>query len=184
MKTFVDTVNSVEIETVQAVSRWYACYTRPRNEKIVWNRMQQAGIECYLPLQRTRRRWSDRMKWVDEPLLKSYIFVKITSSDFIKVLQVYGLVRFVTFESKAVPIPENQIDVIKMLLDKDVELEVTGERLKPGQAVEVQAGPLLGLRGELVQYRGSQKVLVRLGEIGQGLLVTIGAEYLLKVVGK
>lgn len=158
--------------------QWYACYTRPRNEKTSYKKLTDAGFECYLPLQRTRRRWSDRWKWVDEPLFKSYIFTRITARDFRLVLETGSLVRFITFEGKAVPIPESQIEIVKRLLNQDIELEVSDQRFKPGQKIEVVAGPLLGLTGELVEYRGSSKMLVRLGEIGQSLLVTIGSEML------
>ncbi|MBK6963976.1 MAG: UpxY family transcription antiterminator [Bacteroidales bacterium] len=161
--------------------QWYACYTKPRAEKVVHQRLVHSEIESYLPVQRTRRKWSDRIKWVDEPLFRSYIFVRVNVPDFIKVLQTEGIVRFITFERKAVPIPETQIEAIRMLLGQGVELEVTTERIKPGQAIEVQAGPLMGIRGELVEYRGNRKVLVRLGEIGQGILVTIGPESLLRI---
>lgn len=161
--------------------QWYACYTKPRAEKITHQRLLNSGIECYLPVQKTRRKWSDRIKWVDEPLFRSYIFVKVIVPDFLKVLQTEGIVRFITFERKAVPIPETQIEAIRLLLGKGVELEITTDRIKAGQAIEVQAGPLMGLRGELVEYRGNRKVLVRLGEIGQGILVTIGPEYLHRI---
>lgn len=164
-----------------AIAHWYACYTKPRAEKAVYQRLQDGGIEAYLPLQRTRKKWSDRMKWVDEPLLKSYIFVKVVPADFIRVLQTTGIVRFITFESKAVPIPESQINAIRLLLEQGMELEVVEGRIEPGQMVEVQAGPMIGLRGELIEYRGNKRVLVRLGEIGQGLIVSINPEYLLKV---
>jgi transcription antitermination factor NusG len=158
--------------------QWFACYTRPRNEKTSFKKLTEAGYECYLPLQRTRRRWSDRWKWVDEPLFKSYLFVRIAVSACRPVLEAGNLVRFITFEGKAAPIPDKQIDIVKRLLNQDIELEVSDQRFKPGQEVEVVAGPLLGLTGELVEYRGTHKMLVRLGEIGQGLLVTIGSENL------
>ncbi len=161
--------------------KWYACYTKPRAEKITHLRLLQSEIECYLPLQRTRKKWSDRLKWVNEPLFRSYIFVRVANSDFSKVLHTDGIVRFIKFERNAVPIPETQIEAIRMLLGQDIEFEVTTDKIKPGQAIEVQVGPLIGLRGELVEYRGKKKVLVRLGEIGQGILVTIGPEYLAKI---
>ena len=163
------------------ILQWYACYTKPRAEKATHSRLLYSEIECYLPMQKTRKKWSDRIKWIDEPLIRSYFFVRINTTDFIKVLQTDGIVRFNTFERKAVPIPETQIEAIRLLLGQGVELEITADRIKPGQAIEVQAGPLMGLRGELVEYRGNRKVLVRLGEIGQGILVTIGPEYLLKI---
>jgi len=161
--------------------KWYACYTKPRAEKASQLRLVESEIECYLPLQRTRRQWSDRIKWVNEPLFRSYIFVSVCASDFLKVLQTDGIVRFITFENKAVPIPDVQIEAIRMLLGQGIELEITTDKIKPGQSIEVQAGPLIGLRGELIEYRGNKKVLVRLGEIGQGILVTIGPEYLAKI---
>lgn len=171
------TAKVIESSTLQ----WYACYTKPRAEKVTHLRLLHSEIECYLPVQRTRKKWSDRIKWIDEPLFRSYIFVRVNVSDFIKVLQTDGIVRFITFERKAVPIPETQIEAIRLLLGQGVELEITADRIKPGQAIEVQAGPLMGIRGELVEYRGNKKVLVRLGEIGQGILVTIGPEYLVRI---
>jgi transcription antitermination factor NusG len=160
---------------------WHACYTKPRAEKATNLRLIQSGIDCYLPLQRTRRQWSDRIKWVHEPLFRSYIFVRVSAPDFLKVLQTDGIVRFITFERKVVPIPEAQIEAIRMLLGQGIELEITTDKIKPGQSIEVLAGPLIGLKGELVEYRGNKRVLVRLGEIGQGILVTIGPEYLAKI---
>lgn len=177
----MDVKNSTQINTEPVTFRWFACYTKPRAEKVVNDRLKESEIECYLPLQRTRRKWSDRMKWVHEPLIKSYIFVRIDSSAYNKVLQIEGILRFVTFEKRAVPIPDSQIDTIKLLLGQGAELEVTHERILPGQSIEIQAGPFLGLKGELVEYRGNRKVLVRLGEIGQGILVTIGPEFLSKI---
>lgn len=121
------------------------------------------------------------MKWVDEPLLKSYIFVKVNSVNYIKVLKVDGLLHFITFENRAVPIPESQINAIRLLLGQGMELEVVSGKIDAGEAIEVQAGPLIGLRGEMIEYRGSRKVLVRLGEIGHGILVTISPDFLIRV---
>lgn len=160
---------------------WYACYTRPRAEKMVEKRMTEAGVECYLPLQRTRRRWSDRIKWVDEPLIRSYIFVRVNNRNFFKAQFIEGFLRFITFEGRAVPIPDEQIEAVRILLGQGVELEVTTENFKPGEPVEVIAGPLIGVKGELIETRGNKRVLVRLGQIGQGVLVTIQSALLSRI---
>ena len=57
---------------------WYALYTFPRFEKKVYKRLVERGIEAYLPLQKKLRKWKDRKKWIEEPLIRSYIFVKIS----------------------------------------------------------------------------------------------------------
>jgi len=152
---------------------WYACITRPRSEKLAFSRLSEVGIESYLPLQKSRRRWSDRIKWVDIPLFRSYVFVRVNHDLSRQVLVTEGIVRYVAFGERPVPIPDRQIEAVKLLLGQGVDLEVTSENFTPGAAIEVIAGPLIGLKGELVQVRGSKKVLIRVGDIGQGLLVTI-----------
>jgi len=56
---------------------WHVLYTKPRNEKKVAERLSSAGYTVYCPLQKVRRQWSDRVKVVEEPLFKGYLFVKI-----------------------------------------------------------------------------------------------------------
>ena len=56
-------------------SIWYVLYTKPKNEKKVYEKLTLQGFECYCPCQRTLKQWSDREKWVEEPIFKSYIFV-------------------------------------------------------------------------------------------------------------
>jgi transcriptional antiterminator RfaH len=159
---------------------WLAAYTKPRNEKKVLERLQEEGVEVYLPLQKILKKWSDRKKWVEEPLLRSYIFVKITDKEYAKVLKVFGVVRYVTFEGKPVPIPENQIDILRMLLGEHIELEVVEENIEPGQLVEVIAGQLSGLKGELVKHNGKKKVVIRLDHISHLLLIILPRGYIAK----
>jgi transcription antitermination factor NusG len=120
------------------------------------------------------------MKWVDMPLLRSYIFVRVSQDNYAKVLSADSVVRFITFENKAVPIPDKQIDTIRLLLNQGAELEVVSKRFEPGDKIVVQAGPFLGLQGELVQYRGKKKVLIRLGSMSESLLVTLPLELLIR----
>ncbi len=140
--------------------------------------MQEQGIEAYLPLQKKLRQWSDRRKWVEEPLLRCYIFVRINKSDYFRVLNTRGVVRYLTFEGRAVPIPENQIDVLKKIVATEADVEVTSDRFEPGDKVSVVSGPLHGLEGEMVDYRGNRRVMVRFDQLGQHLLVSIPAGFL------
>lgn len=164
--------------------RWYAAYTKPRNEKKVLERLEATGIEVYLPLQRRLKQWSDRKKLVEEPLFRSYIFVRITPKDYYNVLNTFGIVRYITFEGKAVPIPDNQINIIKQLLEQDVEIESVEEQLVPGELVEVKFGSFIGLIGELVEHKGKKKVIVRIEHISHSLLVSLPAQYIAKTVAK
>lgn len=157
---------------------WYACYTKSRAEKVAARELENLGIEHYLPLVRTSRQWSDRIKWVDVPLIRSYVFVKVNRENYLRVLTTNSLVRYVTFEGRAVPIPENQIDTIRLLLNEGAQLEVVSEKIEPGEKIIVQAGPFMGLEGELIAYRGRKKVLIRIGKISESILVTLPLELL------
>jgi transcriptional antiterminator RfaH len=158
--------------------KWYAAYTKSRAEKKVLKELQQQGIEVYLPLQKRLKQWSDRRKWVEEPLLRCYIFVKIDMADYYRVLNSRGIVSYITFEGKAVPIPENQIDVLRKIVATEADVEVSADKFEAGARVKVVSGPMHGLEGELVDYRGNRRVMVRIDHIGQQLLVSIPAGFL------
>ena len=159
---------------------WYAIYTSSRSEKIVCARLQKEGIDVFLPLIKKQRQWSDRKKWIDAPLFSSYIFVHIIATDYHKVLSVPGVVKFVTFEGKAVSIPEKQLNDIKAMLMSGYDIESTGEHFTEGDKIKISAGPLIGMQGFFVNYRGNQKVMIRIDQIGQNILVNVPATMLTK----
>ena len=160
---------------------WYAVYTLPRAEKKAHAELVRKGINAYLPLLRSLKQWSDRKKWVEEPLFRSYVFVNIPDNLYFEVLNTPGVVRYVTFEGKAVPIPAVQIEAVRFFLSSEDLQPENMEQYIPGKSVEVIKGPLKGLYGELVQYAGRQKVKVEISTVGQSILVTIPLGHL-KVV--
>jgi len=162
-------------------SRWYAVYTRPRAEKQVFKRLEEAGIETFLPLQKTIRRWSDRKKLVEKPLLSSYIFIKTRPKYFPAVFTTPGVVRIVTFEGKPVAIPQYQIDNLRLLVDSNADVEVTKEHLGKGDMVEVTTGALKGLSGELIRIGSKKKMVIRLDKLDQNIIVTIPVTFLKKI---
>lgn len=160
--------------------RWYAAYTKSRTEKKVLARLTDNGFEAYLPILRKRHQWSDRLKWVEEPLIRSYIFIRANEKEYYDAINTPGLVCYVTFEGKAAPIPDWQIDTLRMLLNEGAEMEVSNERFAPGQKIIVVSGTLVGMKGEMVEYRGKKKVLIRLGSTGTNILVTVGLDLIEK----
>lgn len=159
---------------------WLAAYTKPRNEKKVYRRLVDAGIETFLPLQKRMKQWSDRKKLVEEPLLRSYIFVRITEKDYFRVLGTPGVVRYVSFEGKAAPIPDRQIDTLKMLIGEQVNIEVLEHDISPGEKVEIELGTMRGFEGELVRIAGENRVVIRIEHVTHSLLVTLPSHYIVK----
>ena len=151
---------------------WYAIRVKSRSEKRVYTDLTEQGIEAYLPLQKKLRQWSDRKKWVEMPLISGYVFVYISRKEYEIVLRVFNVVSYIYFEGKAAVIREEDINLLKRMLGQvDVELEITEEQFKPGQKVEIIAGPLLGVIGELIEFKGKNKVALRIPPLGYTVLI-------------
>ena len=84
----------------------------------------------------------------------------------------YG-VRYVTFEGRAVPIPEKQINMVKSLLEQDMAVEEGNDSFYSGANVEIIAGPLTGISGELIDFSGKKRVIIRLDEIRKSMVISV-----------
>ena len=157
---------------------WYAVYTNPRSEKKANKLLQEKNIVTYLPMVKRLKQWSDRKKMVEEPLIRSYLFTYVSEKEYFDVLNTQHVSRFITFEGKAVPIPENQIEVIKKLLSTDLEVDVSSESLEEGDTIRVAKGPLIGMVGELIEYKQRKRVIVKLEQIGKSLIVNLPLAFL------
>ena len=152
---------------------WYAVYTNSRAEKRVSDRLEEIGIETFLPLQKTLRQWSDRKKLVEKPLISSYVFVRIIPKEYFTVRKIDGIVKFIMIEGKPVPIPESQITNLRILCGSDAEVEISADVYEKGDQVEVTVGSLAGLRGELIRVGRKHKVVIRIIQPGMNLTVDI-----------
>src|SRR5882757_7831366 len=103
--------------------QWYVLYTKPRWEKKVYARLQELGRESYCPINRVRKKWSDRMKWVEEPLFKSYVFVRIPETDQSAIRLVSGVVNFVYWLGKPAVVKESEIGIIRKFLNEYTEVK-------------------------------------------------------------
>src|SRR5687768_9862276 len=93
-------------------SKWHVLYTRPKFEKQISQTIAEMQIENYLPLVTVFRRWSDRIKKIEEPLFSGYVFVK-KASKVVDLLQIPGVVRFVSTAGVPDVISEEEINKIK-----------------------------------------------------------------------
>lgn len=154
--------------------QWFALYTKSRFEKKVHVSLQEKGIDCYLPMKVEKRRWSDRIKTIEEPLLRGYLFVKVSNREYFDVLNTTGAVAYVSFSGKAAPIPEKQLDDLRVFLsDYNNQIDVTYDNLDEGMKVIVVAGPMKGVVGEIVEFRGKNRIAIRFRDLGYCILTDI-----------
>ena len=156
---------------------WHAVYVKSRAEKKAQMELKIQEIESFLPLQRKLRQWSDRQKWVEMPLISGYLFVRASRKEYDKILQSNYVVSYVRFDGKAAVVPDYQIQYLKLMLQQDnLDIEITREKLQPGQLIEVISGPMIGLKGTLQKIKGKNKVAVELEQLGYSVMVEIQSE--------
>ena len=154
---------------------WYTLYLHSRAEKKVYARLVEQGYEAYLPLVTRMKRWSDRLKKVEEPLFKSYLFVRADEKTHYEILSIPGVMKFVSFERKAVTVPENQINAIKRYCDDFEGTEQEQEQIEfhEGQLVRITSGEMMGLIGRLAPIKNKKRLIVYIESVGHYLPINI-----------
>src|SRR5215469_7682034 len=130
---------------------WYVAYTRPRHEKRVEQQIQNCGIDCFLPLYSSLRRWKDRRKQLQLPLFPCYIFVHFSLDNRLRVLQLPGVLKFVSFQGRPAVLAASDIEILRNGLD-----QASAEPypyLTVGRRVRIHSGPVAGLEGVLVRRK-------------------------------
>lgn len=161
-------------------AKWYAIYTRPRWEKKVNGLLVGKGIESYCPLNKVRRKWSDRMKTIEEPLFKSYVFVKISDEDRSNVRMTNGVVNFVYWNGKPAIIREKEIQTIRRFLDEYENVEAVKIDFSPNDRVRVVAGPMMDKEGKILEVK-NKMAKVCIDSLGYMLIAYIDKSKLISV---
>ena len=159
----------------KTIARWYAVYVKSRYEKKTSKLLEDRHIEVYLPLLNRLKQWSDRKKMVEEPLFKSYIFVRTDLKNYYNILNTPGVVRFIGFEGKPVPVPDNQIVAVRQFVGENDGTSDLDElqNLQEGQLVEIVYGEMKGLVGRLVSFNGKQRLIVDIESVGRSIPINI-----------
>ena len=115
--------------------------------------LTEKGLESYCPLNKVRRKWSDRVKVVEEPLFKSYVFVKVNDEDRSKVRMTNGAINFVYWDGKPAVIKEREIAAIRRFLDEYEHVEARQVEIKVSQRVRITNGTLMDKEGKVLDVR-------------------------------
>jgi transcription antitermination factor NusG len=113
----------------------------------------EKGLESYCPLNKVRRKWSDRVKIVEEPLFKSYVFVKVSDDDRTAVRMTNGAINFVYWDGKPAVIKEKEIIAIKRFLNEYENVEAVPADLKINQRVRITNGTFMDQEGKVLDIR-------------------------------
>ncbi|MDQ3486346.1 MAG: UpxY family transcription antiterminator [Acidobacteriota bacterium] len=153
---------------------WYAIWTRSRHEQTVREQLEQKGYEAFLPTIPKWSRWKDRKKKIDWPLFPGYCFARFDAADRLPVLKCTGVVSIVSFDGDVAPIPETEIEAIRLVVQSDLQYDPC-PLIKEGTLVEVTHGPLKGVQGRLVRKGAHARLILAVDLIGQAVSVEVDA---------
>ncbi|HEX8815438.1 MAG TPA: UpxY family transcription antiterminator [Terriglobales bacterium] len=155
-------------------AHWYAIRTRSRHEKVVATQLEGLEVEHFLPLVNSLHRWSDRKKQVVLPLFPGYAFVRLDyASEYrLRVLKTHGVVGFVGSRGEATPIPDSQIDGVRMLLTQDVPFK-NHAFLRIGQRIRIRGGSLDGVEGILIEQKKARTLVLSIEPIQRSISIDL-----------
>ena len=134
------------------------------------------GYRRFLPLVRSRRRWSDRVKELQVPLFPGYVFCQFDAAHRVPVLECAGVVGIVEFGSHPVAIPADEIRSIQTMLASSLHIE-PNPFLAVGQKIRIDHGPLNGVEGVVVEVKNHFRLVASVTLLQRSVSVEIDREW-------
>jgi transcription antitermination factor NusG len=138
---------------------WFALYVHARKEAFVASQLESQGVECFLPLYKSVRKWSDRVKELQQPLFPSYLFSRFDYQDRRAVVMTSGVLQVVGNGRTAIPIPDEEISALQAGVASGSAHE-PWPYIEVGEKVRVACGAMTGLEGILVNFKGNHRVIL------------------------
>jgi transcriptional antiterminator RfaH len=153
-----------------ADTAWLVCHTRPRCEKKFAALLGAEGIEHYLALVPSVRRYLDQTKRFTKPLFPGYVFAAVPAARKTRIYQQDLLARVIPVTNERIFL--RQLGDVKAIVSSGLELSLH-PLLVRGRRVRVIGGPLHGVEGEVDDATNRTEIIVSMDVLQQGLLVKV-----------
>lgn len=156
------------MEDKRLSSLWYVLHTKSRFENVVNDGLAKKSIDVFLPKITVRSKRRDRKAMIRVPLFPGYLFVRtdLAPESHLEIVKTAGAVRLIGSKQGPVPVPEETIDSLKIMVTGDHPV-TTGTSLRKGDKVLVVGGPFVGVTGTFIRYGGKGRVIVNIKALGQ-----------------
>ena len=151
---------------------WFAVRVRSNFERVTAQSLDSRGIQCFLPMYKARRQWSDRVKVVDLPLFTGYVFCQLRDRRFLPVLETPGVVQVVGHGQEPVPVEEHEMAALHRIAGCGRET-MPWPYLAAGQRVRLRTGALKDVEGILANAEGRDRVVVNIELLQRSVAVSV-----------
>jgi transcription antitermination factor NusG len=156
---------------------WYAILTKTGREKSATLLLENSGFECYLPVSKSSRKWSDRIKEIDVPLFPGYLFCRMNPNDRLPVLIIPGVVQIVGSGKTPIPVEEHEIAAIQRVGSSGLST-MPWPYLQVGQVARIEEGPLQGMSGIVVRIKSGLKLVLSVQLLQRSIAVEIDRNWI------
>ena len=168
-------------------SKWFVLHTRSRFETVVNDGLVKKSIEVFLPKILVPSKRRDRKLMIRVPVFPGYLFVKsdLNPHEHLDIVKTVGVVRFIGTKDGPVPVPDETIDSLKIMVNSENQI-TTGNRLVKGDKVMVVHGPFAGVIGTFITQKGKGRIVINVEALGQTASVEVNEsdiEPLPKILG-
>ena len=156
---------------------WYALQVRSRKEGYVASQIEGQGYECLLPTYKSARKWSDRVKEVEQPLFPGYLFCRFDFQNRRSVITTPGVLQVVGYGRTAISVSDEEIQSLQLAVSSGMPKQ-PWPYLEVGQRVRVNYGTLSGLEGILVNVKGNHRVILSVTLLQRSVAMEVETSWL------
>jgi Transcription antiterminator len=156
---------------------WYALQVRTCMERFAATILENKGYECLLPLGKTRRRWSDRVKALDVPLFPGYLFCRFNVQQRLPILTTPGVLHIVGAGKTPLPVEEAEIQALDHVGRSGLAAQ-PWPYVQVGQVACIERGPLCGLAGVVIAVKSELKLVLSVTLLKRSVAVEVDREWL------
>jgi len=156
---------------------WFALQVRSRRESYVASQIRSQGFECLLPTYKSTRKWSDRIKELEQPLFPGYLFCRFDFQNRRPVITTPGVVQIVGCGRMAIPVSNEEIQALQLAMSSGIPKQ-PWSYLEVGKRVRVNYGTLTGLEGILVSVKGNHRVVLSVSLLQRSVAMEVETSWL------
>jgi len=151
---------------------WFAIQVKTCGEKAANTVLRYKGYECFLPVIKSRRRWSDRTKELDVPLFPGYLFCRFDPYNRLPILKTPSVIQILGIGKNLIPVDDDEIAALQRVVETGFPVE-PWPFLQVGDVARIELGPLRGLSGIVVNIKTGFKVILSVTLLRRSVAVEV-----------
>jgi len=170
----------ITMQTGNGQFPWFALRVKSRHEHNVSAALSGKGYEWFLPLYKSRRAWSDRIKEIQLPLFPGYVFCRFDPQYRLPILTTPGVAGIVGTSRRPIPIDESEITALQAAVHSGLP-NYPWPFLQIGRRVRLECGPLRGLEGILVDFKGAHRLVLSVALLKRSVAVEVDSAWVISI---